>query len=196
MLARRSRLLIDGKAYGGTFNATLEAPLQTNNTNMDIMAEWSSIDLSLLAVDYPGLQIQTGICQGEADLKADLTRTFGLSGPVKMVIGETQLKLPATVGSKVDLPQFTKITADFSFHHEEVLLDDIRFFAPDTIVRIDGVVRQKVPAENTWLDLNLRLHLISETQPFKEDMYFPITVKGPIDNPKVLFLGKDLRQSF
>lgn len=193
LLQRKNSLRFSGKAYNGFFSGSVEAPMRRVNTGMDIDLEWDSVNMANLADDHPNLKVQTGLCSGKADLHADLTRTFSFSGPVDLSIRDTKLAAPGSFKTEFDLPDFNSITAKLTLHYADIHLDEVKLISTDTIARIMGWIHQKLPAEDTVLDLEVRLHLISENQPFNEEMYIPLTISGSAADPEVSFLGRNIR---
>ncbi|MBN1880176.1 type II secretion system protein GspN [bacterium] len=189
-----SSLQFSGKAYDGTFSGSLESPIRKENAVLNVNLQWDAINLSLLSVDYRSLYLKTGISSGTARLKSDFSRTFSYEGPIDLIVEKTYLDFPQNMVSGFDIPEFNSLSARCTLNYDQIQFDDVRLNSPDTILRILGRIQQKIPADYSKLDLDVRIHLISDTQPFSEDMYIPVTVRGTANDPEILFLGRDVRK--
>lgn len=192
LLRGRSALRFSGTAYDGTFSGVIRTAISRKPEPLEVTIHWRGISLPGLSDDYPGLAISTGISSGRADLTVDFSQRFMYQGPVHILIENTRIRIPDTFPEHARMPVFDNVEADFTMNHSEIQAHNIMFASSDTIIRVSGTIDQRFPLSGSELDLQIRIHLISDMQPFHEDMYLPVTLKGPVSNPKVYFLGKEM----
>jgi type II secretion system protein N len=192
LLERKARLYFRGDAYGGKFDGYWDTRIQSKPAPLSVHGTWNNLDLALLSQDHPGLQINTGLTSGKADVTADLSKQFGYKGQINLKIENSQFNPPKSFSGDFDLPAFNSASADIILNYSEIILEDVQLHSPDTVVRLSGTVHQTMPVTNSLMDIEIRLHFISATQPFDEDMYIPFNVKGLFSDPQVFFLGRAL----
>ncbi|MCD4655363.1 type II secretion system protein GspN [bacterium] len=191
---RKAALNFNGQAYSGEFEGSLVILIQKEVVPFEINGQWKNINLADLSVDYPNLQVKKGVCQGSMDFLMDQSQIFKIKGPATLNIEDTSLQTPANIDSSIDIPDFNRITAKLEFNYEELLIHEAWCYAPDTTVKISGMIYQKVPVRNSWLDLSLNIYLSGDKEKLKEDQYLPLKIKGPAKDPSIDFLGQDLRK--
>jgi type II secretion system protein N len=192
LLRGKSALRFSGIAYDGTFSGLIQTEISRTPKPLAIKIIWSDINMSRLSEDYPDLAVSTGTCHGKADLTVDFSQRFIYRGPVQISVENTRFQVPDRFPEHVSMPVFDNVEASFTMNHSEIQIHRIVFTSYDTIIRVLGTIHQKMPLSGSDLDLQIRVHLISDTQPYNEDMYLPLTLKGPISNPKAYFLGREM----
>ncbi|MGB3976510.1 MAG: type II secretion system protein GspN [bacterium] len=188
----KAGLNFKSKAYGGAIDGTIQTSLSRSSQRLEFRVDWSDIDLSLLLKDHPNLMISTGTCLGKAELIADFNQYFIYKGPVHISIENTRLNLPDNFKDYLEFLEFNTINGEFVMNHSEIQVQKIELLRSDTVIQIAGTVDQRIPLSDSVLDLQIKLYMLSKTQPFDKDMYIPLRLKGTIDNPDVYFLGQKL----
>ncbi len=192
LLQRKAAIRFHGNAYGGGFEGLLETLIQTTPAPFLITVSWNDLDMELVSKDYSDLQLDSGLVSGHLNLTADMSRRFGYNGRISLTFEDTRFRTPDFFSGDFDLPEFDTATADIELKYSEIILEDIRLFSPDTIVRVMGKIYQQLPIDDSLMDIQVRLHFISSEQPFDEDMYIPFNIKGTFADPLVYFLGRAL----
>ncbi|MBN1295324.1 type II secretion system protein GspN [bacterium] len=190
----KAAIKMTGSAYGGQFTGVLSAPIQTEPAPFTIDGAWDQIDLSLLAGDHPGLQVQSGHCSGSTVLQVDQARVYPYQGPVEFSIDEAGIAAPETFSDEMDIPVINRITGRFDMNEQEIRIHEVWGYGPDTTFQVSGSVHQRIPVRNSWLDLTVKMYLTGDGQPVKVDEYLPITITGPAKDPQIEFLGRNLRK--
>lgn len=189
----KAGLVFKGRAYGGTYEGLLAARIQKEVAPFEVRGTWTAVDLAQLAADHPDLQVTMGRCSGTANLLVDQTKQFKYKGPVEIIIDGAQYQPDARYAGDYDLPVFERATADIEMNYEEIRLRDVRCYAPDTSIRLTGMIYQKIPVRNTWLEMDIKLYLTGDPDARANEGYIPLKIKGPVKDPDVLFLGRNLR---
>jgi len=123
----------------------------------------------------------------------DLTRVFRYRGPLDITIEDAHYRADSRFTGDVDMPEFNRATAAIELNYEEVRLHDIRCYGPENSLRITGMIYQRLPVRNTWLELELRLYMSGAPDMTSDEGYIPLKIKGPVKDPDILFLGRNLR---
>jgi len=189
----KAGLVFNGHAYGGSFEGILMARIQKETAPFEIRGAWRDVDLSRVACDYPSLLINRGICRGSADLLMDQTRTFQYKGPLELFIDNARYRPETHYEGDLDIPEIHRIRAEIEMNYKEIRIHDVWGFGPDTSIQVTGMIYQRLPVRNTWLELDIKLYMTGEDT-LKKDEYFPLKIVGPARDPDVTFLGRSLRR--